>query len=333
MKTTTINLTNKNVTLTTYLLDPFSNTRNRPSILILPGGGYQMLADHEAEPVAMAFLAEGYHAFILRYSIKETASFPKALNDAEEALELIRNKSSEWGIDPNKIAVCGFSAGGHLAAALGTMGEIRPNALILGYPCILESMSNILAFPVPAVNEAVNPATPPAFIFHTFEDAVVPVYNSLAFATAMDREKIPFELHIFKNGNHGLSLAKPLSSSGMRTMVNNDVSKWFDLCVAWIKNVFGEFDTNREMLIHTKIEDIIEYNLDVQIGLLWDNPVCKERIIIDLPELKDNPSELTMMGSIRVILEMGGDYISLSEEAVRKLECDLKAIPLAIKKI
>lgn len=131
MKTMNINFTlDPKVTLTAYLLDRtegLSNTKVRPAILICPGGAYRICSDREAEPVAMAFLAEGFNAFILSYSLNENAAFPRPLNDAEEAIELIRSQSEEWGIDSDKIAICGFSAGGHLAAALGTMGRIRPN--------------------------------------------------------------------------------------------------------------------------------------------------------------------------------------------------------------
>lgn len=247
MKTETIRLTtHPNVTLTTYLLDAYEempNTRVRPAVLVFPGGGYRACSNREAEPIAMAFLAEGYHAFILRYSLNENAAFPKPLTDAEAALELIRSRAVDWGVNPQKIAVCGFSAGGHLAAALGTMGRVRPNALILGYPCILESISEILPFPVPSLEKKVDQQTPPAFIFATAQDALVPVANSIQFAAALDKAKIPFELHIFQEGTHGLALAKPLTSSGMKIMVNPDVARWLGLCTAWLENLFGAFES------------------------------------------------------------------------------------------
>ncbi|WP_054023842.1 alpha/beta hydrolase [Bacillus sp. FJAT-28004] len=254
MKISVIPLTNENVTLTAYLLDPSLEMRNadvRPAVLICPGGAYYFCSDREAEPIAMSYLAEGYHAFVLRYSLFENAAFPRPLNDAEEALELIRKHSEEWGVDPDKIAVCGFSAGGHLAASLGTMGSSRPNALILGYPCILSTMNHLLRSPMPAVDEHVDASTPPAFIFHTFEDAVVPVNNALAFATAMSRAEVPFELHIFQNGVHGLSLATPSSSGGMGYLVNADFAHWFKLSTAWLRNRFGDFETNGELVPHT----------------------------------------------------------------------------------
>ncbi len=249
MKTTVITLSaERNVTLTTYLLDAspeLANTHPRPAVLICPGGGYFMCSDREAEPIAMAFLAEGYQAFVLRYSIQENAAFPRPLNDAEEALELIRSHAEEWDVDVNKIAACGFSAGGHLAAALGTMGRIRPNALILGYPCILDTISPLLAAPIPSLEKQVDAQTPPSFIFSTANDSVVPVEHSLQFAVALDKAQIPFELHIFQDGAHGLSLAKPHTTNGERKMLSPDVAQWMPLCIAWLAHLFGCFQSDR----------------------------------------------------------------------------------------
>lgn len=251
MRTETLTLkSNPNVTLTTYLLDTspeMPNANVRPAVLIFPGGGYWMCSDREAEPVAMAFLAQGYHAFVLRYSLKENAAFPAPLQDAEESLECIRKNAESWGIIPNKVAVCGFSAGGHLAAALGTMGRIRPDALILGYPVILDSLSHILPFPIPSLEKEVDAQTPPAFIFTTANDSVVPVRHSLQFAEALNQAGVPFELHIFQEGAHGLSLARPHTSSGFKELVHAGVARWLELCTVWLENLFGGFSVDREM--------------------------------------------------------------------------------------
>lgn len=120
----------------------------RPSVLVIPGGGYEMTSDREAEPIAMQFLAAGYNAFVLRYSVKPSI-FPVALLEAAEAMKQIREHAAEWHVDTNAIAVIGFSAGGHLAANLATSASdeviaahgydpdaVRPNGLMLAYPVI-----------------------------------------------------------------------------------------------------------------------------------------------------------------------------------------------------
>lgn len=247
MKIKKVNVNSEEVTLTAYLLgdsEEFSNVTKRPVVLIFPGGGYYMTSDREAEPIAMAYLAEGYNAFILRYSVGKESSFEEAFNDAEGAITLIRKNAEKWHVDKNKIATIGFSAGGHLAAALGTMGENRPNALILGYPCILNDLG--LAFSVPSLEKKVDDLTPPTFLFSTFEDKVVPIEHTLSFMQALNKKNIPFESHIFQKGVHGLSLAKPLSSSGWKHFVDHDFAQWFKLSISWLQKQFGDFPAEQE---------------------------------------------------------------------------------------
>jgi len=246
MKTFSLALTDDpGVTLTVYLQEPtdaLPNARIRPAVMIFPGGGYTFCSDREAEPIALSFLAAGYQAFVLRYSVGDNARFPQPLKDAETGLKSIRSHAGEWGVDADRIAVCGFSAGGHLAAALGTMGRVRPNALILAYPCILESMSETLPHPIPSVDRAVTSDTPPTFIFATAADIRVPVQNSLVFADALDQASVPFELHVFQNGVHGLSLATPVTSAGESRFVDYDAAGWFNLALRWLEHHFGTFE-------------------------------------------------------------------------------------------
>ena len=180
----TFNITDDpDVTLTAYISDISGEMKNmqvKPAVLVFPGGAYKYCSDREAEPVALAYLAKGFNAFVLRYSLNEKSKFPTPLNDAVAAIEFIRNNSKEFHTDPQRLAVCGFSAGGHLAAAVSTMTDVRPNACVLGYPCILSSTSPILANPVESVNEYVTKQTPPTFIFAASNDGCVPIENSLS---------------------------------------------------------------------------------------------------------------------------------------------------------
>ncbi|MCI8554915.1 MAG: alpha/beta hydrolase [Clostridiales bacterium] len=229
------------VTLTAFLQTDspdIPNYRTRPAVLIFPGGAYRMLCEREGEPIALSFLAAGYHAFVLRYSIGDGKHFEDPLRDAETALRLIRSRAEEWRVHPHQIAVCGFSAGGHLAAAMGTVARERADALVLCYPCILESMSALFPFPVPSLDELVDADTPPSFLFHTRDDGAVPVENPLRFAGALDRAGVPFEMHIFASGQHGMALANRLTSCGVESLMDEAAAHWFPLCCAWLERTF-----------------------------------------------------------------------------------------------
>lgn len=248
MKVLTEPLSGGRASLTAYLQQSspeMSNINRRPAVLVIPGGGYTMVSDREGEPVALAFMAEGYNAFVLRYGVApEGHTFDEALEDAENALERIRAMADEWRTHPDQVAVCGFSAGGHLSAALSTMGRIRPNATILGYPCILareDTKKFVLAYDVPSCNKNVDAHTPPAFLFHTADDPVVPVENSLRYADALDAAGVPFELHIFPKGPHGLSLSNRTTCSGSPQMVVPSVAQWVPLCLRWLNEQFPNF--------------------------------------------------------------------------------------------
>ncbi|PFO07770.1 esterase [Bacillus sp. AFS076308] len=329
MRIEKVNLTsNKGVTMTAYLLDDsteLSNISTRPAMLIFPGGGYYSTSDREAEPIAMAYLAEGYNAYVLRYSVGKETTFTAALSDAEEAITMIRENTKSWNTDPNKIAVIGFSAGGHLAAALGTMGKNRPNALILGYPCILSSLGDVLAFPVPSLEKEVDHQTPPAFLFSTFEDSLVPIENTLCFMMALNRNKIPFESHIFQQGAHGLSLAKPLSSSGLKYFVDKDFAQWFDLSISWLQKVLGDFPADKESLI-PDAKDVKEYSTDVTIGSILEQTDCREIIIEYLPAFAQ--SEMAD-GAKAYSMKVINQYLPepLSEDQMKEMDMRLRAIP------
>lgn len=243
MRTFTLKLTDDGVTLTAYLPEQspeMEHMEKRPSMLVIPGGAYMFCSDREAEPVAFAYNLQGYNAFVLRYTVgKGAAAFPRPLEDAELAMQTIIDNAEEWNVDTDKIAAIGFSAGGHLCAALATMGRIRPAAVILGYPCILESIGRILAEPIPSLEKKVDKDTSPAFIIHAAEDDCVPVENSLAFASALAKEGIPFEIHVFEKGYHGFSVA---NSSVYDKQEHVDylahLKCWVDMSVRWLDGRF-----------------------------------------------------------------------------------------------
>ncbi len=211
----------------------------------------------------MQFFANGYNTFILNYSVKEKAKEFKPLCQLASTVLYIRNHADEWMIAKQKIAVCGFSAGGHLAASLGILhndklflsvfgkeADIRPDAMILGYPVItadeyghvvtLENVSGAKRetkkYKWFGLEQHVNAETSPAFIWHTAEDSIVPVENSLKLSLALANEKIPFELHIFPHGPHGMSVCTKEVENTMIPIVSD--YPWVELCVKWMNRLF-----------------------------------------------------------------------------------------------
>lgn len=239
MKCETIALSEK-ASLKTYLWDESEELAvlSRPAVLVIPGGGYVMCSDREAEPVALAYAAEGFQAFVLRYTVRH--GFEAPFCEAREALACIRAHAKEWHIGEGQLAVCGFSAGGHLACALGTMGQGRPDAMILGYPAVLRSFWVKAGFDIPDMVERVSGSACPAFIMGAEDDTTVPIENEIALMAALRRSSVPFESHIYAKGGHGFSLAEKRTSSGDAAMTDVRAAGWFALSVGWLKQTVGD---------------------------------------------------------------------------------------------
>ncbi len=240
MKIKTIELTNPNVTLTCYLGETskeMPNLDTRKAILIFPGGGYQFCSDREAEPVALGYLQKGYNAFVLRYSVMAEGDlstlWPKPLEEAEIALRYLRDNSDKLGIYKDKIACIGFSAGGHLSAALATMGKVRPNAAILIYPAIIAEPR--YGWPFPTIE--CDKDTPESFVATTHQDEVVPWQHSLHYVSECSKHGIPVEFHLFRDGRHGLSLGNEVTANNHNHLLEPDFSKWLELSASWLNKV------------------------------------------------------------------------------------------------
>ncbi|MBO4979167.1 MAG: alpha/beta hydrolase [Clostridia bacterium] len=253
------------VTLTSYV--PLTRAEKSDAMLVIPGGGYNHIcADREGESVAMAFAARGIHCFVLTYSLGEKAKFPRPLLEASLAMAYIHGHAEEYGIDPARIFVCGFSAGGHLAASLGTrwhtdevngaidipFGSNRPCGMLLCYP-VLSYMPDIKQGTFEKVFGTSEPTReqiefcspdrnlsrehlPPAFLWQTANDPAVNIKNTLRMATALSEVGAPFEVHIFPNGPHGMALATDVTAP-KPMYANPRIAQWVDLAFSWMKTV------------------------------------------------------------------------------------------------
>ena len=318
----------RNVTLTIYLQEvggEYQNLDSRPALLLLPGGGYHFCSDREADPVAFAYLKAGYHVFILRYSLGEYATWPNPLSDYEQAITLIRRNAEEWHVAADRIAVLGFSAGGHLAACAATMSENRPNAAILGYPVITGQTVYDYLPSAPDAADAVDENTCPCFVFATRTDNLVPVKDSLRFLVALEQQEIAFENHIYANGPHGLSTGE---SGICREGYSSRYPNWVADSISWLGEVLGGISPQglTNPLFGTKINGNREetLNLDCTIRYLLDNPEARK--LPFLAQIDDYDLPLPPAARNVVTLRDCLTYGNIGEEVTQAIEAGLKAI-------
>ncbi len=295
----------RNVYFKKYLLKvapKFDKNQKRPLIVICPGGGYFNISEREAEPIALRYNAAGFHAVVVNYGINEHAKMPGPIRDLAKVMLYVNEYSDEWNVDSSNIFVTGFSAGGHLAAALSVFWnsdtilpefsevreQIKPKGVILGYPVIdlKETQThdtygidpNIkladIQVDLPnglqvsdvyfeeegrvyfnfevymnsgmagklanddfvnqySLNKQVTKDACPTFIWHTQKDKLIYPANALKFAQALEQNKIDYELHIYPEGGHGLSLANELVAND-DTQIVPSCQGWIDEAIRWI---------------------------------------------------------------------------------------------------
>lgn len=245
-------------TLEGYILDceiTLGQETQRPAVLVCPGGGYLYCSPREGEPVALSYASRGFHAFVLHYSVGYDAAGFAPLQEVSWAIGYIRENAVQWNIDPEKIAVCGFSAGGHLALSSGLLAENKPNAMILGYPAtccpnfpgadfmlkLLEGKTDVTdadaaKYDLPS---KVTKDAPPMFIASTAEDMLTS-FCTMPLANAYNALGLKFELHIFQFGPHGYSLANEVTADGSSRMLEPAFAQWQELSVQWLHKTFGQ---------------------------------------------------------------------------------------------
>lgn len=234
-----------------------------PVILICPGGGYDGISEHEAEPLAQKFFEMGFHTAVLRYSCRP-AVFPTALLEAARAMEILHDHAEQWRIEEKKIIILGCSAGGHLAASLGVFWQkpwlaeksgvpnekLRPAGMILCYPVITSgryankgSLETLLMDRYEELKEElslekqVTEQTPPAFLWHTWTDTCVPVENSFLMMQALKEHGIPSEFHMYPAGGHGLTYCEGLKEGEEGYKAQESCRSWLALAKTWVEQL------------------------------------------------------------------------------------------------
>lgn len=271
-------------TLEGYILDTdlaLGQYTKRPAIVVCPGGGYVYCSKAEGEPVALGFAARGFHTFVLRYSTGPEAADFQPLKEISWVIGYIRENAEQWGIDPEKIISCGFSAGGHLALSSGILAENKPNAMILGYPAAsapnfpgADFMLKLLTGKQTVTDEdavrfdlvpQITKDAPPVFLVATAQDLLTGL-GALPIAQRYCQLGIPYEIHVFGHGPHGYSVANETSCDGSCRYLNPAFAQWQGLCVEWIHKIFGpltyEDKDNSKMAKYLK-----ELGIDLNLNL------------------------------------------------------------------
>ena len=238
-----------------------SRKRQRPAVLIFPGGGYDHISARESEPIALQFIARGYAAFSLDYSVSPNR-FPIPLREAAMAIRYIRENAACYEINPNMVVAVGFSAGGHLCGMLGTMfdcpevsdlgnpNQLRPDALGLCYPVAISwgrthngsfenlSKGNEILKNRLSLEKLVRSDMPPVFLWHTRNDPIVPCRNTLMLSVALEEAGVPFALHIYRHGPHGLATANELVYASWEIPeISWDISGWLNAVFCFLAEI------------------------------------------------------------------------------------------------
>lgn len=234
----------RNTYLTAYIQETGGEFgfEKRPAMIVMAGGAYMTVSDREADAAAMAYLKAGYQVFVLHYTVASTGNWPDPLEDYEQAASLVKENADKWHLDLSRIAVTGFSAGGHLAGCAATIAKNKPAAAVLVYPAVTEDVLQSCPMDdLPALDRLVDRDTCPCFIVAARDDMTVPVENVLKLEQALSQKGIPFESHIYSYGGHGFSTGEEWV---IQSWVSERLPNWVADSIGWLKENMGGLKRN-----------------------------------------------------------------------------------------
>lgn len=325
MKVLTQNVGENGAVLTCYIQDQspeMPQNKTRKAILIFPGGGYRICSSDEGEPVALAYLEKGFNAFVLNYSVNPNLKdeeakglVDKALSDAVAAMRYLKANCEKLEIEADHITALGFSAGGNLALLLSVFSAEKPECMLLGYADFEDAWKKVTLGETSIV-KGVDKNTPPAFLFLNQGDGIVPPHHALQFADKMWSLGIPFEMHVFVTGDHGLGLANKTAK-----IVDEDFAQWLPLSLRFIQNI-------QEKKFAQGAKPVSEgYSIDTKLGDILKKPEAVAVFDKYLPGLIQNANSNPVGGLLTFrkalsFLPAG----QIPQSVVEKIDAELKAI-------
>lgn len=205
-----------------------------PAVVIIPGGSYNQIKERDSERVALTFSTHAFQSFVVRYPVEEHKDYQQAKLAIAQAFDYIVDHAAELRVDPNQLGIIGFSAGGQLAAAYSNQAASKAKFAALGYPVIKPTIDDRMGVVTEDVSQLVTAKTPATFVWGSVNDELTPYLDHInAYVTALAAHHVPFELHEFGTGNHGIALANRYTGIVNRDRVDRHMSQWFPLFLEW----------------------------------------------------------------------------------------------------
>lgn len=211
-----------------------------PGIVIIGGGSYKQLKERDTERVALTFATQAFQAFVVKYPVLENKNYSDAKIAIEQSFDYILAHADDLNVDTDKLGIIGFSAGGQLAADYGNEKGTHAKFVMLGYPVIKPTLDEKMGVKSLDVSKTVSAETPPTFIWGSVNDELTPFLDHIhVYTEALAKNKVPFEVHEFGTGNHGIALANKWTAIVNRDRVDKHMARWFELGMEWLQEVVG----------------------------------------------------------------------------------------------